>query len=53
MSTDEKTGIQALERKHPTRSMKPGLVERREFDYIRHGCAGYLRHPCKYSALTQ
>jgi transposase len=37
ISTDEKTGIQALERKHPTRSMKPGLVERREFEYSRHG----------------
>lgn len=37
ISTDEKTGIQALERKHPTRPMKPGLVERFEFEYIRHG----------------
>jgi transposase len=37
LSTDEKTGIQALERKHPTRLMKPGLVERREFEYSRHG----------------
>jgi transposase len=35
--TDEKTGIQALERKHPTKPMKPGLIERREFEYIRHG----------------
>lgn len=37
MSTDEKTGIQALERRYPTKEMKPGLVERREFEYIRHG----------------
>lgn len=37
MSTDEKTGIQALERKYPTLPMKPGLVERQEFEYIRHG----------------
>jgi transposase len=37
VSTDEKTGIQALERKYPTKPMKPGLVERREFEYIRHG----------------
>ena len=35
--TDEKTGIQALERKHPTRPMIPGHVELREFEYIRHG----------------
>lgn len=37
MSTDEMTGIQALERKHPSLPMLPGLVERREFEYIRHG----------------
>ncbi len=37
VSSDEKTGIQALERKHPTLSIKPGRVERREFEYIRHG----------------
>ena len=35
--TDEKTGIQALERKHPTRPMIPGQAELREFEYIRHG----------------
>ena len=37
LCTDEKTGIQALERKYPTRPMIPGSVERREFEYIRHG----------------
>ena len=37
MSTDEMTGIQALERKHPTIPMGPGRVERREFEYMRHG----------------
>ena len=37
VSTDEKTGIQALERKHPTRPMMSGRVELREFEYIRHG----------------
>jgi transposase len=36
-STDEMTGLQALERKHPTIPMGPGRVERREFEYIRHG----------------
>ena len=35
--TDEKTGIQALERKYPTRPMIPGKVELREFEYIRNG----------------
>lgn len=37
MSTDEKTGIQALERAHPDLPMKPGLVKRVEYEYIRHG----------------
>ena len=37
MSTDEMTGIQALERIAPTKPMEPGRVERREFEYERHG----------------
>ena len=37
ISSDEKTGIQALEHKHPLRPMKPGQIEKREFEYIRHG----------------
>jgi hypothetical protein len=37
VSTDEKTGIQALERKHPDVPMGPGRVPRRELEYIRHG----------------
>jgi hypothetical protein len=32
VSTDEMTGIQALERKHPTVPRRPGCVERREFE---------------------
>ena len=31
------TGIQALERIAPTKPVRPGLVERREFEYKRHG----------------
>jgi transposase len=37
LSTDEMTGIQALERAAPTLPMQPGRVERREFEYVRHG----------------
>jgi hypothetical protein len=37
VSCDELTGVQALERKHPGLPMAPGKVERREFEYIRHG----------------
>ena len=37
VSTDEKSGIQALERLHPTLPMLPGLIERQEHEYVRHG----------------
>ncbi len=37
ISVDEKTGMQALERKYPTKPSRPGLVELREFEYVRHG----------------
>jgi hypothetical protein len=37
VSTDEKTGIQALERVAPTLPMRPTQVERQEFEYFRHG----------------
>ena len=37
MSCDEKTGIQALERNHPTKPMLPGSPEKQEFEYKRHG----------------
>jgi transposase len=34
---DEKTGIQALERKYPDKPMQPGRPRLREFEYLRHG----------------
>lgn len=37
VSTDEMTGVQALERAAPNRPMTPGHVARRECEYIRHG----------------
>jgi transposase len=37
LSIDEKTGIQAIERKHADREPQPGRARRREFEYIRHG----------------
>ena len=37
ISIDEMTGIQATERVLPSLLMRPGLVERQEFEYIRHG----------------
>ncbi|MHC5863440.1 MAG: IS630 family transposase, partial [Nostoc sp.] len=37
ISIDEMTGIQATERSEKDLPMRPGKVERREFEYIRHG----------------
>jgi transposase len=42
LSTDEMTGVQALERAAPTLPMRPGQVERREFEYIRHGTLSFI-----------
>jgi len=43
-SVDEMTGVQALERKHPDLGMLPGKVERREFEYMRHGTLSFTCH---------
>ena len=37
ISIEEMTGIQATERLEKDLPMRPGKVERREFEYIRHG----------------
>ena len=42
LSTDELTGVQALERKHAGLPLAPGKVERREFEYIRHGTRSFI-----------
>ena len=42
VSTDELTGVQALERKHVGLPLAPGKVERREFEYIRHGTRSFI-----------
>jgi transposase len=39
---DEMTGVQALERKHPGLPLQPGQVERREYEYIRHGTVSFM-----------
>ncbi len=35
--TDEKTGMQILQRTYPTQPIEPGKPEKREHEYIRHG----------------
>lgn len=42
VSTDELTGVQALERKHETLPMKAGTVEYQEFEYKRHGTQSFI-----------
>ena len=42
LSTDELTGVQALERKGPNLPLAPGKVERREFEYIRRGTRTFI-----------
>lgn len=48
-SLDEMTGVQALERKHPNLPMQSGKVERREFEYIRHGTLSFI---CNFDVAT-
>ncbi|MHB8576780.1 MAG: transposase [Dehalococcoidia bacterium] len=42
LSTDELTQVQALERIAPGLPLAPGMVERREFEYLRHGTRSFL-----------
>lgn len=42
VSNDEMSGVQALQRKHPGLPLRPGKVERREFEYIRHGTLSFI-----------
>ncbi len=42
IATDELTGVQALERTHPGLPLAPGQMERREFEYIRHGTQSFI-----------
>src|SRR5205085_3283383 len=42
VSTDETTGVQALERAAPGLPLRTGKVERREFEYIRHGTLSFM-----------
>lgn len=43
------TGVQALERKHPGLPLAPGKVERREFEYERHGTLSFT---CNFDVVN-
>jgi len=49
LSIDEKTGMQALERRFPDRPAGPGRKRRREFEYKRHGIQSLL---CAFEVHT-
>ena len=40
--TDEMTGLQALEHAYPDKELLPGMCERRDFNYIRHGTTSFI-----------
>jgi hypothetical protein len=42
VSTDELTGVQTLERKHPGLPLAPGKVEQPEFEYLGHGTRSFI-----------
>lgn len=42
VSTDELTGVQALEHKYPGLPVAPGKVQRIEFEYVRHGTRVFI-----------
>jgi putative transposase len=42
LSTDELSGVQAVERTQPNLPLAPGHVERREFEYTRHGTCSFI-----------
>ena len=42
LSTDEMTGVQALDRAAPGLPARPGRVARREFEYVRHGTRSFM-----------
>jgi transposase len=42
IAVDEKPGLQVLERAMPKQLMRPGQIERQEFDYDRHGTINLL-----------
>lgn len=42
VSTDEMTGIQALEHKYPDKLPLPGQCAKMEFEYIRHGTTSLI-----------
>ncbi|WP_406432279.1 hypothetical protein [Streptomyces sp. NBC_01589] len=50
LSIDEKTAIQARERRYPSQPARPGRRARREFEYRRHGTVSIVAALLWYGA---
>jgi len=50
---DKKPNIQALERSAPKQLMRPGQIERQEFEYVRHATVNWLVVLNVYSGKMQ
>lgn len=53
VALDEKPNIQVLERAAPKQLMRPGQIERQEFDYHRHGTVNLLAGLTVYNGRMQ
>lgn len=49
---DEKTGMQALGRKHPDKPVAPGRIAKREFEYVRHGTKSLIAAFCVHDGTV-
>jgi hypothetical protein len=53
LCVDEKPNIQVLQGQQPMHPMRPGLIERREFEYVRHGTVNLLAKLVVHSGLMR
>src|SRR5216117_2462720 len=52
LCVDEKAQIQALDRAQPLLPMRPGQIERRTHDYVRHGTTSLFAAPARSSSAS-
>jgi hypothetical protein len=53
LTLDEKPNLQALERARPTQRLRAGQIERREFEYVRHGTVNFVVAMTVYDGKLQ
>lgn len=52
LCVDEKTGMQALGRKHPDKPVRPGQIAKREFEYVRNGTKSLIAAFCVHDGTV-